>query len=77
MVLVFHTCVSDKINKDKDCLRDTPWWIKVSANWQNWTGKRNDADVRASHPVTHVSWNDANAYAAWAEGDYQRSGIES
>ncbi len=29
-------------------------------------GHGSDVDQRQNHPVVHVSWNDASAYAAWA-----------
>lgn len=67
--LVFHTYVPDRRTKQRDALTATPWWIKTNgADWQHWTGKGDDSAARANHPVTHVSWNDATAYAAWAGG---------
>ncbi len=41
------------------------WMLVPGANWQNPFGK-NSPPAADNHPVTHVSWNDANAYAAWA-----------
>ena len=42
------------------------WVLKDSANWRTPLGL--DANpVPANHPVTQVSWNDAQAYAAWAD----------
>ncbi len=44
----------------------TSGWALVSgANWEYPFGK-NTSKAEDSFPVTQVSWNDANAYAAWA-----------
>lgn len=45
----------------------TPWWAAVTgATWDAPEGPGSDLSGRADHPVVHVSWNDAQAYAAWA-----------
>lgn len=45
------------------------WWRKIEgAQWRNPEGPDSTIDDRQDHPVTHVSWNDAAAYAAWAGG---------
>jgi len=45
----------------------TPWWAAVeAATWQAPEGPGSDLEGRTDHPVVHVSWNDARAYAAWA-----------
>jgi formylglycine-generating enzyme required for sulfatase activity len=44
-----------------------PWWRKVEqANWRHPEGVASSLDDRQDHPVVHVSWRDATAYAAWA-----------
>ena len=44
-----------------------PWWRQVEgADWRRPEGPQSDLDGRADHPVVHVSWNDAQAYCAWA-----------
>ncbi|NHC44374.1 formylglycine-generating enzyme family protein [Motilibacter aurantiacus] len=44
-----------------------PWWRAVrGASWRSPEGPGSDVSSRQSHPVTHVSWHDAAAYAAWA-----------
>jgi formylglycine-generating enzyme required for sulfatase activity len=43
------------------------WWCKISgADWRHPEGPDSHYAGRAHHPVTHVSWNDAQHYAAWA-----------
>jgi len=43
------------------------WWCKVDgANWAQPEGPDSAVNERLNHPVTHVSWNDAAAFAAWA-----------
>lgn len=45
-----------------------PWWRQVhGADWKHPEGPGSAIDDRADHPVVHVSWNDAVAYATWAE----------
>lgn len=42
-----------------------PWWLAVDgADWRHPGGPESTMDNR--HPVVHVSWHDATAYAAWA-----------
>ncbi|MGV9533690.1 formylglycine-generating enzyme family protein [Streptosporangium sandarakinum] len=44
-----------------------PWWVAVAgADWRHPEGPGSDVTSRQNHPVVHVSWNDAAAYAAWA-----------
>lgn len=51
----------------EDTVAQTPWWCKVpGAFWENPEGPGSNVDDRLQHPVVHVSWNDAAAYAAWA-----------
>ena len=49
-------------------LRDyTQWWEwKVGANWKNPEGPGSSIEDRMDHPVVHVAWEDAVAYAQWA-----------
>jgi sulfatase modifying factor 1 len=43
------------------------WWCRVDgATWRHPEGAGSNIKTRWNHPVVHVSWNDARAYAAWA-----------
>jgi sulfatase modifying factor 1 len=45
----------------------TPWWLGVkAADWAHPGGRHSAIADLMDHPVTHVSWNDAVAYCAWA-----------
>jgi sulfatase modifying factor 1 len=46
---------------------DAPWWCAVEgAFWRAPEGPGSTVAQRANHPVVHVSWSDAAAYAHWA-----------
>ena len=43
------------------------WWAYVpGANWRHPWGPGSDNAERQDHPVTHVAYEDAEAFAAWA-----------
>lgn len=48
----------------------TQWWRFVEgANWRHPSGPGSDITGRADHPVVHVAYADALAYARWAGKD--------
>jgi formylglycine-generating enzyme len=51
----------------EDTVSEAPWWCKVpGASWKHPLGPGSGIEATLNHPVVHVSWNDAKAYAAWA-----------
>jgi formylglycine-generating enzyme required for sulfatase activity len=43
------------------------WWKWTpGADWQHPEGPSSNLDGRDDHPVVHVSWDDASAFAKWA-----------
>ena len=51
----------------EDTLAATPWWCKVrGACWKHPEGPGTSIVNRRTHPVVHVSWDDAACYASWA-----------
>ncbi|MCP3819267.1 formylglycine-generating enzyme family protein [Streptomyces sp. A3M-1-3] len=52
---------------DTRAVEQAPWWRQVyGACWRHPEGPDSHVEDRADHPVVHVSWKDAHAYAAWA-----------
>lgn len=47
-------------------IAQAPWWRQVhGADWRHPEGPHSTSDDRLDHPVVHVSWSDATAYAGW------------
>lgn len=65
---VFHAQVPDNIGSTEH-IPGLDWWRKVhGACWYSPNGPGTETECWPDHPVVHVSWNDARAYAAWVGG---------
>jgi formylglycine-generating enzyme required for sulfatase activity len=63
---VFHL-FADRRHVIDGHIPQVPWWLPVEgAYWRCPEGPDSNVTARQSHPVVHVSWNDAAAYAQWA-----------
>ena len=66
---VFHNQIPKGLRKHVELVNveGTTWWARLGkADWRKPGGPGTNIKKLGDHPVVHVSWNDAAAYAAWA-----------
>lgn len=63
----FGAFLADAVAGISPPVAGVPWWRAVEgASWRHPEGPGSHVTDRQNHPVVHVSWNDAQAYCAWA-----------
>lgn len=51
----------------RDTVAAAPWWCQVPGSyWAAPEGPGSDIRTRGNYPVTHVSWNDTQAFCNWS-----------
>lgn len=65
---VFHLFLKPGVfARSTERVAGSEWWCRVDgATWRHPEGPGSNIKRRWDHPVVHVSWNDAQAYCAWA-----------
>lgn len=66
---VFHNQIPKGHRKHVQLVsvQGTSWWARVDkADWRKPGGPGTNIKKLGAHPVVHVSWNDAAAFATWA-----------
>jgi formylglycine-generating enzyme len=64
--MVFHLAMRDQTRHVLGTPQDVPWWLVVEgACWRHPEGPESDFSRRANHPVVHIAYEDAQAYATW------------
>ena len=66
---VFKDALTPDVQASTQRVVATPWWHRIDgADWRHPAGPGSSIDELLDHPVVHVSWTDANAFAASAGG---------
>ena len=69
-MLVAASVVFRRPKEGVDLSNHYNWWTYVpGANWRHPEGRRTSLTGKAAHPVVHVAYEDAAAYASWAGKD--------
>ena len=62
-----HLPVEEYQRLVEDTVAAAPWWCKISGtDWRHPFGPDSSIHDRDDHPVVHISWNDAAAFAKFA-----------
>lgn len=62
---VFYEQLKD--SHEAESVQNAPWWIKVDkAYWNLPDGENVGIEKYPNHPVTHISWRDAQEYCKWS-----------
>lgn len=70
--LVFEGLLADDA-PPSNAVAAVPWWRAIpKAMWSRPEGEGSSIEGRDDHPVVHVSWRDAQAFAKWANGRLPR-----
>lgn len=65
---VFYQFVPEALGPSR-AVAAAPWWrLTEGADWAHPEGPGSSIDDRLDHPVVHISFRDAQSFAAWAGG---------